>query len=532
MLPGKEYKPEDYVAIVWRRKWFLIVPFVVIAMATAVGTSFLPNEYRSEARILIVPQQVPQNFVQSTVTTRLDARLQAISQQIQSRTRLERIVEELDLYRDERRTMIMEDVVQLMRRNISIQIPPGRNGEPAYFSVGFTSDNARMAMQVTERIASQFISESLQDRTVQADQTNQFLETQLEEARRRLLDHERRLQEFRQKYTGQLPSQVQANVSMMQSTQGQLQAVAASMTRDRDRQLVLDKMIADLVAANVVNAQAEAASRPPTAAAPAPVTQQLEQARAAFRALQLRLKPDHPDIIRAQRILRELEEKAAAEELNAPVGTGIVPVRATLSLADQNRLSQMQAELESLERRIAASRTEEARLQAIVSSYRDKVEAAPKRESEEVELMRDYTTLQAQYEVLLTRSQQSRIAADLERRQIGEQFKLIDAARLPERPISPDRPRLNIMGALLGLGLGLALVALLEYRDTSFRTDEDLAVTLALPVVAVIPSMATRRERQIRGRRRLLAISTSLAAMTAAIVVIVWKMDAIVQWVR
>jgi polysaccharide chain length determinant protein (PEP-CTERM system associated) len=428
--------------------------------------------------------------------------------------------------------MIMEDVVEMMRRNVSIQIPPGRNGEPGYFTVGFTAESARMAMQVTERIASQFISESLQDRTVQADQTNQFLETQLEEARRRLLDHERRLQEFRQKYTGQLPSQVQSNLSVMQSTEVQLQSIAASMTRDRDRQLVLDKMIADLLAANAVNAQAEAVSRLPTAPAPAPAAQQLEQARASFRALQLRLKPDHPDLIRAQRVIGELEQKAAAEELNAPVGTGIVPVRVTLPAAEQTRLSAMQAEYESLERRIAASRIEEARLQAIVSSYRGKVEAAPQRESEEVELMRDYTTLQAQYEVLLTRSQQSRIAADLERRQIGEQFKLIDAPRLPERPISPDRPRLNIMGALLGLGLGLALVALLEYRDTSFRTDEDLTLTLALPVVAIIPAMVTRRERKVRSQRRLLAISTSVAAMTAAVVVIVWKMDAIVQWVR
>src|SRR5688572_22865419 len=148
MLPGKEYKPEDYVAIVWRRKWFLIVPFVVIAMATAVGTSFLPNEYRSEARILIVPQQVPQNFVQSTVTTRLDARLQAISQQIQSRTRLERIIEELDLYPEQRRTMIMEDVVQLMRRDIGVEIgrTRSRRDGPGSFTVAFTSDNPRTAM--------------------------------------------------------------------------------------------------------------------------------------------------------------------------------------------------------------------------------------------------------------------------------------------------------------------------------------------------------------------------------------------------
>ncbi len=136
----------------------------------------------------------------------------------------------------------MEDVIELMRRDISIQIPRVTGRERAgSFTVGFAADNARTAMQVTERLASQFITESLQDRTVQADQTSQFLETQLEEARRKLADHEQKFAQFRQRYAGELPTQVQSNLAVMQSTQTQLQAVADTINRDRDRQLVLDK---------------------------------------------------------------------------------------------------------------------------------------------------------------------------------------------------------------------------------------------------------------------------------------------------
>jgi hypothetical protein len=192
----------------------------------------------------------------------------------------------------------------------------------------------------------------------------------------------------------------------------------------------------------------------------------------------------------------------------------------------------MQAERESLDRRITASRAEEKRLQDVLADYRKRLEAAPELESEQVELMRDYGTIKEQYEELLGRSQQSRIAADLERRQIGEQFKLIDAARLPERPISPNRPRLNIMGALAGLALGLALIGLIEYRDTTFRTDEDITLSLALPVVAVIPAMTTRRERQVKKRRILAAISASIVVVAGAAAVVVWKLDVIVRWVR
>lgn len=530
MLPGKKYRPEDYVEILWRRKWVWILPFVIIAAGTFIGTRFLPNRYRAEARILIVPQQVPENFVQPTVTTRLDARLQAISQQIQSRTRLERIIQELNLYVEERQTMIMEDVVELMRRSISIQIPRNRDGEPGFFTVAFTGENARMTLQVTEGLASQFITESLQDRTVQADQTSQFLQTQLEESRRKLAEHEQRFAQFRRKYAGALPSQVQSNLTIIQSRQAQLQNLADTINRDRDRQLVLDKMGADLLALSA--AKGPVTSSDGTEPVQATAAERLEAARAALRALQLRLKPEHPDMIRAERVVGELEQKAAAEELNGPVGTGIVPARSTLAPADQKRLSDMQAERESLDRRIALNQAEEVRLRRVLSEYGAKVEAAPGREAEATELMRDYDTLDEQYRTLLGRTQQSKIAADLERRQIGEQFKLIDPARLPERPISPNRVRLNMMGAMAGLAIGLVLIALLEYRNTSFRTEDDVALSLALPVLAVIPAMITRRERQRTRRRRLVAISASVVAMTGAVAVIVWKMDDIASWVR
>lgn len=532
MLPGKIYRPEDYVEILWRRKWVWIVPFVVAAAGTVIGTQFLPNQYRSEARIQIVPQQVPSSFVQPTVTTSLDSRLQAMSQVIQSRTRLEAIIQELNLYEKERAEMIMEDVVAKMRSNISISIqaPRQRNASPGSFTVAFTSEDARAALRVTERLATQFISESLQDRTVQADQTSQFLETQLEEARRKLGQHEQTFAQFRQKYAGELPTQVQSTLGLVQSTQAQLQALADAITRDRDRQLVLERMMSDLATIGGARQQSSVPAR--NAPTEATAAQRLEAARQALLALQQRLTPEHPDMVRAERLVRDLEEKAAAEELNQPVGTGVVATGGGLAPADLTRLSAMQAEYESLDRRIAQNQAEEGRLQKSLAVFRSKVEVAPSREAEATELMRDYDTLDEQYRTLLGRSQQSRIAADLERRQIGEQFRLLEQARLPVRPFSPDRTRLNLMGAAAGLGLGLALLALIEYRDTSFRIEDDFAWSLSLPVLAVVPVMTTRPERLRAKRRRLATVSASVVVMAGAIAAIVWKMDAIARWVR
>ena len=148
--------------------------------------------------------------------------------------------------------------------------------------------------------------------------------------------------------------------------------------------------------------------------------------------------------------------------------------------------------------------------------------------------MRDYNTLQEGYTSLLRKSQDSSIAVNLERRQIGEQFRILDGARLPERPISPNRGRINLMGILAGLGVGMGLVALLEYRDSSFKTDDDIVSTLALPVLAVIPVMTNAGERRAERRRRvLLAAAASIGCMTiAAAVMAALRFHLVEAWFR
>src|SRR5262249_25115658 len=150
---------------------------------------------------------------------------------------------------------------------------------------------------------------------------------------------------------------------------------------------------------------------------------------------------------------------------------------------------------------------QERQLRAIVSEYQAKLDAVPKRESELIELTRDYTTLQASYQSLLVKREDAKLATNLERRNIGEQFKVIDPARAPERPFSPNRQMIDIGGAAAGLGLGLLLVALLEYRDSSFKTEDEVVRLLDLRVLALIPDMTSEIDRRT-ARRRVALISS------------------------
>jgi len=532
MLPGKKYSPEDYLRIAWKRRWIIAIPLLVVASTTAVVAMFLPNRYRASTSVMIVPQRVPENFVRSTVTTELPERLNMISQQILSRTRLERIIQEFNLYQRERQRLIMEDVIEQMRRDISLQVNTNRNRDAASsFNVSFESSDARTAMRVTERLGSLFVQENLEDRALLADQTNQFLQTQLEESKRRLLDHEKKLQEFRQRNNGQLPEQVSSNLQMMQSAQLQLQNVAESANRDRDRMLQLERNLADLqqAAAPVVTPALPGAPEQPTT-----IAQQLEAAKAVLRALELRLKPEHPDIGRQKRLIAELEAKAEDEALKQPL-SAVSP--APTIIVDRNALSRaesMRAEIQELRGRIESAKRETMRLQDVIQAHSSRVQAAPSLESQLTELMRDYTTLQENYTSLLKRSEDAKMAVQMERRQIGEQFRILDGARLPERPISPNRLQINLMGLLAGLALGLGLAALLEYRDTSVKSDDDIVTALALPVLAVIPVMTSAAERRaLRKRQLMLVASASLACMVvAAAVMVVWRLQLVEAWFR
>jgi hypothetical protein len=172
---------------------YLLLPTLACAAITGVLTrSYLPTQYKSETVILIVPQRVPESFVHPTMTSRIEDRLQALSQQVMSRTRLERIIKDFNLYQTERNTGKMEDVVRKMRNDIDIKVVPGNACR-----ISFHGDDPRTVMKVTERLASLFIEENLRDREVLAEGTTQFINAQLEDARRQIITKENEMQQMR-----------------------------------------------------------------------------------------------------------------------------------------------------------------------------------------------------------------------------------------------------------------------------------------------------------------------------------------------
>lgn len=510
MLPGKTYTPEDILQILVRRIWLLLVPLAVVSAIVAAVVHKLPDRYRSETLVMVVPQRVPESYVKSTITTRIEDRLQSLSQQIMSRTRLEKIIQEFNLYPEERKKYVMEDIVEQMRRDIDLQVVRGDA-----FRLSYRGDEPRTVMKVTEGLASLFVDENLKDRATLANNTNQFLEQQLEEARLRLVEQEKKVEEYRRKYSGQLPTQLESNLQVIHDAQQQAQNVAESVSHDQERRLILERQIAELELQEQAALSAPAPEDKNDAPTPA---QQLAAAKARLAELQTRLKPDHPSVQAMARTVRDLEKKASD---GGDTGDHPVSVPVPLS-ARARRLQDYRMEIEQIDRGVEDKQKQEKALRDQVNAYQARVEAAPTRESEMIQLTRDYKTLQDMYTSLLTKKEDSRIAASMESRQIGEQFKVLDPARLPEKPFSPNRKLLNLAGMGAGLAIGLALIAFLEYRDRTFKADDEVTRLLSLPVLAVVPMMQSAAEKKWAFRKRLMVGSACATTVIACFAVVAY----------
>jgi polysaccharide chain length determinant protein (PEP-CTERM system associated) len=529
VIPGKKYKPEDFLQMAWRRRWFIVLPLAVAAVGTFIWAQSLPNIYRSEATVLIIPAQVPTNLVKSTITDTLQKRLNLVKEQILSRARLEQMIEEFNLYKADRKRLLMEQIVDQMRKDANVTVPKtGKKQVPGYFVVSFDSEDPQKAMLVAERLASLFVKENLVNRNNQTDATSQFLQSQVDEALRKLREHDAKLEAFKRANAGRLPDEVRTNLQMIENARQDIQSETDGINRDRDRQLTLERNIADEMALGPIANQKAGHGG---SASGQSAAQELEAAKTSLATLQLRLKPDHPDVRMAKANIAELEKKVAAEALQQPVSEGTTTT--ALNSADAQRalrVSKLKAEVESLGRDIATRQAKMQKAQASIADYQSRLQQAPLLESRLSELMRDYTNLKATYEGLMKKAEDAKLSANIEQRQVGEQFRIGDPATRPERPRSPDRLRLNLVGSLAGLCLGLALAALLEYRDTSLRTEDDVLVALTLPVVALVPKLWTDSEIRKARQRRLLVASCVVVTFMFSAVALVWKLRLLSSW--
>ena len=521
MIPGIKYSPERLVAAAWGYRWLLLGGLVVgAAVAGGVGR-MLPARYKSQAVILVVPQRVPESYIRSTVAARIEDRVKTISQEILGQTWLQGIIEEFDLYPEIRRTRGMDDAIYQMRViDTKIQFLRGDA-----FAVSYSSHDPLTAQKIAARLALDFVERNVNDRIEVADATAGFLDAELKDKQQLLIDSERKLEDYRRRHATDLPTQLPANQQALQNTQIQVQALIDSMNRDKDRRIVVQRELADLqTEMSLASLTIERASSPASAGFDtmgSTVGAQLGQAQETLRDLLTRYKEGHPDVSAARRRVRELEDKYTAEQraLASRPADAPQPLPANpAARAQANRVRQLRNEIENLDRQVGGKAEQERRLRGQMAEYQRRIDAAPIRETELVQLSRDYQTMNEMYINLLHRREDAKLAARVENGQVGQQFKVIDPARVPSSPFFPNLPLMAAFGGVAGLGLIVLLAVWREYHDATLKTEDEVMSCVGLPVIAVIPVMTRAIGPAPNGRlRRLLPWGGTAAILLAAV---------------
>ena len=479
-----------------RRKWLALPVFVAPLVAVISAVLFLPSIYRSTATVLIEGQQLPAEFVRSTVTSAVDTRLQAITQEILSRSRLDELITRFGLYRDLRRRVSLEEVIERMRKDIQLELRGVKQMEKDRATTAFTlsfrgSDSVTVA-QVTNALASFYIEENLKVRERHAAGTAEFLKVQLDETKTKLDEQERRVSAFKRGHMGELPQQLDANLSTLTRLDMQLRVNSDNVPRVMERREELIRQLAEMESVTSVGGAVASAD---------PLTRLREELRVA----QTRFTDAHPTVIRLKAELEDLQRQLAETKGG---GKGEQDEPATIGGPAVQRLKQAIREVDA---EISALKTEAGRLRKDISAYQARVEKTPGREQEFQAIARDYDTTKELYRSLLKRYEEAGLAESMEQRQKGEQFRVIEPAAPSERPVAPERVRLMLMGLLLSLGLAVGAVMAVEQFDTSFHTVDDLRAFTTVPVLVSIPPLITQTDlAHQRWRAKIVALSVAV----------------------
>ncbi len=502
LFDTNSFTVKDYLEIFWRRKWWFVLPVLMGTVIAMVYSYSLPPLYRSSTLILVEPQKVPQSYVSPTVTTTVEDRLNTISQQILSRTNLRKIIEEYGLYKQKAHNVTgLEAVAERLRKkfkeilvSLGIGTPTqstswdperyvdrmrdaieikvmGRRDRKNAFTIAYSGTDPQTVMNVTNALASLFIEENLKVRERQAEGTSEFLTSELEASEKKLRKLEERLKSFKEAHRGALPEQLDANLRTLDRLQLELQTVDKSLRNAEEQKIFYEQQL------ETNEPVVEEAVQPELT--PDPLVVEIEAAKRELARLKSQFNDNYPDIVILKKRVSDLQEVLRDEP--------VTNTQAAVTSNGDQKERIITARINSLNSEINNLRKRRQNVLDYIHDYEMRVEQTYDNELKLLTLTRDYGISKANYEALLSKRLNAKMSENLEKRQKGEQFKVLDPANLPRKPYMPNRPKIIFLGSLLSGAVGVGFIFVVEYINPYFRKAEDFLGTVDAPVLVTIP---------------------------------------------
>jgi succinoglycan biosynthesis transport protein ExoP len=514
---------EDYVAIVWRRRWWIVLP-LFLTWLTVWGVSWLlPTTYTSDALISAEQEKVSDTYVMENVNVNLQNRLQSTTQKVLSYASLERIIDRFKLYVTPPRIsgfFKSKDPVDQMRGDIKIELvgAPGYRGEFFTFKIHYSADTPELAQQVNSELTSLFINENVRAQRQLSENTTAFLDSELADARIKMEQQEAEVSAFKAKHAGNLPGQLQSNVQILAGLQAQLASTQHALDTSKQQKIYLESLLQQYQSAqaslggdsSVISAQA--------------LDKVLQDLRLQIQNLRTRYTDDHPDIValkdkiaKTETLRKQNEAEIASHQQSGKSTTAIdFSVADGVQRGSPTTVMQLQSQLKANQLEIQNEQQNAKELELQTAAYQARLNLTPETEQELSVVSRGYEEAKFNYNSLLQKQTQSQLATSLGQQQQGQQFHIIDPPKLPDKPSAPNRFLISLVGLGLGTALGLGLATFLELTDVRFRQEKDLEGILPARMLVGIPRLSTPQE----DRSRVIARYFEFGAVTAVALLI------------
>jgi polysaccharide biosynthesis transport protein len=516
--------PLDFLALVFRRRWWAASCFVLLASAVVTVAWMLPPLYVSETLILIEPRDVPEDFVKDLVSVSTEDRLSSIQETVLSRTNLVRILNEFSADLPNLRGLDDDSRVNRIRKRIKIDVQTrrDRNRSPLYFRVAFENESPALAQRVASRLAALFIEHDSRTREQQVFGTTQFMSGELDKVSMQLNEAADQLRVLKERYRHELPEHLDTNLRNLDRLHEQLKANTEALDRYVTMRLSLELQLSE-TPQQISKTLAASASPNHPAAARSPLVEQYRQKEMNYRELRNRYTEKHPDVARLKVELDRLKEEIPPEDFQEiQQEQAAEPIVITETNPVYQRLT---AQLEEVKTEISIRDRERTWIQEQITRINWRVQNTPQREQEIASLLREHADLQKQYEDLKGKLSQARLAESLESKQKGAQFVILDPASFPMRPAKPNRLMILLLGLAGSLGLGLAVAVGVDFVDQKVWTQAELERLIGSPVLVEIPEIVSsrqlRHEVKKKHRHRILAGAAGLLVLGLLALVLV-----------
>jgi polysaccharide chain length determinant protein (PEP-CTERM system associated) len=527
-IPRRALDVEDYIDVLRRHKGWVFGPFLLTLVASVVGVYFYPDSYESVGVVKIVPQQVPQNMVQASITQDMTDSINSMSTTVLSRNVLTTIINNFDLYKNERKRLPMEDVVDNLMRK-SLRVDPylaSANGRyvPA-FTVQFTYQNRFLANKVTQEVMSRFITASVSDRSNATSETTGFLQDERDRAKKDLDALEEKVSQFRAENNGRLPDQMDMNSRTLQGLQTNYQFLTSSKSRadmeklTNETNLRVEKSRKDAMEKEApVNAATAAAAKSDRVL---DIDREIRTLEDGLSVALQRYTEAHPDVQNLKgrlEVARDRRQKIIKEEAEnkQPVAAPVANRQLQMQVLEvEGNIQRLESAGRAKELEIAELESEIKQVQTSINKVQAQISTAPLGEQRYGDLLRERDLASARYKDLDGRLNSAQLSQNLESRGQGQKLELLDAASLPQNPSEPKRPMVIGMGAGLGLLLGLVIAGAREMKDTSLKNLKDVRAYTQMAILGSVPLL--ENDFVVRRRKRMAWLGWTTACLVAVV---------------